>query len=191
MKKITVELNTESIKNAVELLKQRKKIISDTLIPEYLERTAEWIIAEADRILEASDIGDNVKQYIQNAWVIDKVSNSHIIVKNLSQKSAYVEFGVGIIGQTAQHPNARNTGYEYNVDSPHKYGQGFWQFKVENQSELDIPQDAIIDEHNSADGLSIITQGTQGVWFLFNAMQNYKMSEKQRLWNELVNKYLG
>ena len=190
--KINVELNQKSIQNAVNILKQTKKIVAEKMIPEYIQRSIQWIEKEANRIVQSSDIGDNIKQYIQNSWVIEKVSNSHYMLKNISRHAVFVEFGVGIIGQTEQHPNADNAKYEYNVDSEHKFGQGFWQFTVENQSELDLPDEAIINQtYTSENGLTVITQGTKGVWFLFNAVENFKLKERKRLWEEIKGKYLG
>jgi hypothetical protein len=189
--KIVVELNQKSIKNAIRKLKNAKKSFQSQMIPEYLERSALWIKNRANEILSSSDIGVEVVQDIASKWQIQKISNNQVILHNSSWKSAYVEFGVGIIGQSDKHPNADATGYEYNVDSPHKFGNGFWQFTVPDQSELDIPNDAIIYQTYSDNGLSIVTQGTQGVWYLYNAVEDFKLSERKRLWEEIKQKYLG
>lgn len=187
--KINVELNPKSIKEAIKTLKKQRKILIEQAIPKYLQMSANWIINRANEILSNSDIGDNVKESIKNSWFVDIISNSHIVLYNISRKSAYVEFGVGIIGQTSKHPNADNAGYEYDVKSEYKFGQGFWQFSVEDKSWLDIPENAIIYEDFNKVGKSIITQGTQGVWYLFNAVEDFKLQEEKRLWEEIKKKY--
>lgn len=187
--KINVELNKKSIQNAIKALQKQKKVVSEQMIPEYMLRSAEWIKKRANEILNSSDIGVQIVQNITSSWHIDKISNSHIVLYNMSWKAAYVEFGVGIVGQTSKHPNADMAGYEYNVESGKKFGQGHWQFAVSDQSQLDIPQDAIIYQKYEDDGLSIITQGTQGTWYLFNAVEDFKLREQKRLWEEIKKKY--
>jgi hypothetical protein len=187
--KITVELNQKSIKNAIALLKAQQRVLSDQLMPEFMLRSAECIKNRANKILYSSDIGIDVVQDIASKWEINVVSKDHLILHNSSWKSAYVEFGVGIIGQSDKHPNADNTDYEYNVESSAKFGQGYWQFNVSNQHELDIPQDAIIFQNYANDKLSVITQGTKGIWYLYNAVEDFKLRERQRLWAELKEKY--
>lgn len=187
--KINIELNPKSIKNAINLLNQQKKVLREQAIPEYMQRSADWIKKRANQILERSDIGVQIVQNITSSWHIDKLSPNHIVLYNMSWKAAFVEFGVGIIAQTAKHPNADIAGYEYNVDTGKKFGQGYWQFSVEDQSQLDIPQQAIIYQTIDDKELSIITQGTKGTWYLFNAVEDFKLNEKERLWEEIKKKY--
>lgn len=187
--KIDVELNPKSIKNAIKIIKKQRAILTDKMIPEYLQRSAEWIENRANQLISASDIGENVKESIKNSWFIEQISNYHIVLYNISRKAAYVEFGVGIIGQTDKHPNANNAGYEYNVKSEYKFGQGHWRFSVEDKSWLDIPEKAIIYEDVEDSSTTIITQGTKGVWYLFNAVEDFKMTEQKRLWEEIKKKY--
>lgn len=189
-KKIVVELNRKSIQDAIKQLKNTKKIIQKQMMLEYMQRSAEWIRDRANDLVSLADIGENVKEAIKDYWFIEKISDSHIVLYNISEKAAYVEFGVGIIGQSSQHPNANNAGYEYNVKSEYKFGQGFWQFNVEDRSWLDIPEDAIVYQNVTNSGETIITQGTEGVWYLYNAVEDYKLREQKRLWEELTKKYL-
>ena len=189
MKTIKVELNQNSIKSAINQLRDIKKLITDDMMLEYMQEAANWIINRANEILDMSDIGENVKDSIKDSWFIEKKSQSHIVIHNISQKAHYVEFGVGIIGQTAQHPNASKAGYEYDVKSEYKFGQGFWKFSVENRSWLDIPEDAIIYSEVTSKGEKIITQGTEGVWYLYNAVQDFKMREQPKLWERIKKKY--
>jgi hypothetical protein len=188
--KINIELNKKSIQNAKKLLKKQEKILTEQVIPEFMLKAADWIKLRANEILNSSDIGVEIVQNITSSWHIDIISNTNIVLYNMSWKSAYVEFGVGIVGQSMPHPNASKTNYEYNVDSPYKYSDGGWAFSVADQSELDIPKDAIIEQnYSSVYGLTIYTRGTQGVWYLFNAMEDFKLREEKRLWEEIKKKY--
>ena len=188
MKKFVVELNSKSIQNTIKLLNQEKKRI-DKATKEYFELSADWIINRANEILDRSDIGENIKSEIFGGWDTEWVASNHLKIINHSRKAVYVEFGVGIIGQTDKHPNADKTGYEYDVDSEHKFGQGFWQFTVPSADYLDLPQKAIINQDNVKYGMSIITQGTEGVWYLFNAVEDFKLREQSQLWERIKKKY--
>jgi hypothetical protein len=191
MKKITFDFSTSSIQNAIKTLEAQKKVLTDTLVPKFLERCAQWIEDRANEILDISDIGYKVKSWITHSWHTANPTKSSIVLYNSSWKSAFVEFGVGIIGQTEQHPNASTANYEYNVDSPHKFGQGMWQFAVDDPSMLDIPQEAIITERYNDDGdLLIITQGTKGVWYLYNALVDFRSSGKAKeIWEQVCEEF--
>lgn len=187
--KIDVELNSKSIKNAIKSIKKQREILTDKAIPEFMERAAEWIAFEANRILNTADIGAKIKHNITTSWHIRTISPNRIVLYNMSWKAAFVEFGVGIVGQSNPHPNASQTDYEYNLDTPYKYSNGGWDFNVNDRTELDIPQDAIIEEYHGYNGITIYTRGTKGVWYLFNAVENFKMAEEKRLWEEIKKKY--
>ena len=189
MKTIKVELNPKSLESAIKQLQDIKKRIKGDMMHEYMQEAANWIINRANEILDRSNIGEDVKSYIFKDWDTEWIDNKHLKIINHSRKAVYVEFGVGIIGQTAQHPNASKAGYEYNVESEHKFGQGMWRFSVRNDAELDIPEDAIIYSESTSNGESIITQGTEGVWYLYNAVQDFKMREQKRLWEKIKKKY--
>lgn len=185
--KINVELSLDSINRA----RKKLELIKTKMLAEIFEQVVEEIKNEANRILESADIGADVKRWIKNSWDVEKVSNTHIKLINKSWKAVYVEFGVGIIGQNQRHPNADDTGYEYNVDSDDKLAQGWWYFKVNRLSELDLPENAVTKDHTS-DDLSFYTQGSKGVWYLYNAVENFKMNNKeQEIFDRVYSKYLN
>ena len=188
MKKINIGLNKKDIQNAIKLLNQEKKRI-ESAVHEYMELSADWIINRANEILDRSDIGENIKNEIFGGWDTEWVAPNQLKIVNHSRKAVYVEFGVGIIGQTDKHPNADETGYEYNVESSKKFGQGFWQFVVPSRDYLDLPEKAIIYQDDDKYGLSITTQGTQGVWYLFNAMEDFKIEKVKTIWEQVKKKY--
>lgn len=189
--KIEIQLNKKSIQNAIKVLNQQKKILTDKAIPEYLEKSAEWIQNRANEILEQSDIGADVKRWISKAWTKEWVDKNHLKLINYSWKACYVEFGVGIIGQGNAHPNPNETNWKYNLPTDKKDSQGGWIFAVKDEGKLDIPQEAILEQINIDNDISVYTKGTQGVWFLFNAMEDFKLTKAQSLWEEIKKKYWG
>jgi hypothetical protein len=184
--KLKVGLNKQSIKNTINALKTAKKQLQGEMLNEFYKECYNYFVSRANYHLLSSGVGDLVIAEIQSSWHFEKTLNGAKFT-NDAEKAVYVEFGVGIIGQTSQHPNADATNYEYNVDSEAKFGQGYWQFSVRNDEELDIPQEAITYRQ----GQTIITQGTEGVWYLYNAVEDFKLREQERLWKELTRKYLG
>ena len=190
MQSLKISLNTQSIYQTKQRLENIKQILADQVTPVYLEKAALWIKNRANEILSQSDIGSDVIKWISNSWNINVASKSRVILTNTSWKAVWVEFGVGIVGQSNKHPNADKEGYEYNVDSGKKFGQGYWTFSIKDESKLDIPQEAIVDEDYTDDGLSITTQGTKGVWYLYNAVQDFKLLEQKRLWNEVLGEFI-
>jgi hypothetical protein len=187
---IKIYLNRKSIKNAINVLESQKRVLTDQAIPEYLNKAAQRIGELANENLDKSDVGETIKSYIKSNWFIKTISKSQTILYNMSWKSAYVEFGVGIVGQSSAHPNASETDWEYNLKTLHKNAQGGWTFSVDDIKELDLPQEAVIEKMVSVDGdISIYTKGTQGVWYLFNAMEDFKLREAKPLWEEIKQKY--
>ena len=75
------------------------------------------------------------------------------------------------------------------MQSDHKFGQGHWQFIVPEKDYLDLPQSAIIHQEDNKYGFSIVTQGTKGTWYLFNAAEDFKMSQQFKLWERIKKKY--
>ena len=187
---ISIELNKKSIQDAIKLLKQQRKILIEQAIPEYLQRCANRIKELANENLDKSDIGNTIKSYIKSNWFIAPISKNQVLLYNMSWKASYVEFGVGIVGQNSAHPNSSKTNWEYNLQTEHKDAQGGWFFSVADRNELDIPQEAIIEEIiNVYDEVGVYTKGTQGVWYLFNAMEDFKLREAKKLWEEVKKKY--
>ena len=189
--KIEIQLNKKSIQNAIKLLNQQKKNLTDKAIPEFMEQSADWIINRANEILDRSNIGEDVKSYIFKAWNTEWSGKNKLKIINHSRKACYVEFGVGIIGETAPHPNSNETNWQYNLETEDKDSQGGWIFSVRNIYEIDIPQNAIIEQNNMGKEIVIYTQGTQGVWFLFNALEDFKLNKAQSLWEKIKKKYWG
>lgn len=187
--KIQITLDQKSIKNAIKILEEQQKILTDIAIPEFLADSAEWIRKRANEIVHSSDIGSAVIKKIVSSWKTNEISHSQIVLYNDYWKAAYVEFGVGIIGKESSHPDANQANWEYNIKTLAKDDQGGWKFSVDRKSELDIPQSAIIDTVKIDNKTAIYTKGAQGVWFLFNAVEDFKMKKARQFWEQIKIKY--
>jgi hypothetical protein len=179
MKQINIYLNPDSISSAISQLNYIKNVFPK-MVSELLMGAALIVTEKANLYIDISDIGNLVKEDIKSGWVYEPIpSGMGIIVKNTSDKSVYVEFGVGIVGQQDSHPNANVTGYEYNKDSPSKSSDGSWAFFVDSER-LDLPINSLL-AHNWYKGkrgkngiagqrLFIMTKGAKGVWYTYNAI---------------------
>lgn len=197
MKKITIRLNKKSIEQAEkEIL--RLKSIFPSMVKELLEKVSVWIIDKANWHLSKSDIGKNVIDSISNGWVADITPNS-VKITNKSEKAVFVEFGVGIVGQSQSHPNATTEGYEYNMDSPYKdkKGSGTWVFQSK-LADLDLPENNVEFAYNESNtDFAIVTRGAKGVWYAYNAIVDARNElaksgggEIGKMWNDIKARYI-
>ena len=199
---INIELNQKSIQEAKRKLLQVKKDVP-LATKDFLEDVAMWLIDRANMHLDNSDIGKNVKIEIRNGWVYNFTANG-IQITNSTDKAVFVEFGVGIVGQSDSHPQASAEGYEYNVESGRKSADGSWTFYADS-NELDLPQSSLL-AHNWYNGdrgkdkgqrLLVMTKGAKGVWYAYNAIADAKMElakanggEIGALWEKAKRKYI-
>lgn len=200
--KIKVGLNQQSIKDALKTLKKAEKQLKGEMLNEFYKRCYDYFVSRANYYLLSSGIGDLVIAEIQSGWQYVPIMNLDIIGNNIStykcgvkfintaEKAVYVEFGVGIEGEENKHPNSTETNYQYNLPTKSKGADGSWQFKA-YEDELDIPQSAIVSSQTKADGrLKILTYGTEGVWYAFNALEDLRLQYKN-IWQEIKQKYWG
>ena len=200
--KINIQLNRKSIEQSKKQLIYVKKLWA-RMQKDFFEDVAMWLINRANTHLNNSDIGENVKIDIRNGWEYD-FTPTGIKITNRTEKAVFVEFGVGIIGQTQSHPNASAEGYEYNEDSGSKSVDGAWTFYT-NSNELDLPQSALL-AHNWYNGdrgkgkgqrLLIMTKGAKGVWYAYNAIVDAQMEltksgggEIGKMWRDIKARYI-
>ena len=201
MKKITIGLNTKDIQNARNYLLKLKSQIPK-MQQEFLMAVAHWVTNRANHYIDLSDIGSLVKDEIKVGWEYEPTANGVKIV-NRTQKAVFVEFGVGIVGQSQSHPNATQEGYEYNQESPYKTADGTWYFWT-NSNELDLPLSAMTDirgydDNRGKKGKRIIfgTQGAKGVWYAYNAIVDAQMElaktnggEIGKMWEDIKARYI-
>lgn len=218
MKKISIELNTKSVDEAIKYLKTLRYNFK-RMMDEFLEFACLWIIERANRYVELSDIGSLVKLQIKNAWEYN-ISNGVATVKNTAtmQKkrdnapadvvpvAVFVEFGVGVVGQSLPHPQAAQEGYEYNIPSDYKSSDGSWYFWT-NSNELDLPLSAVEDFRGFDDfrgvkkeqGKRIVvsTRGAQGVMYAYNAIVDANVDLQNpngdfaNEWRKIKERYIG
>lgn len=200
MKKIAIELNQKSIEQAKKQLIYVKKILPQ-MQKDFLEDVAMWLINRANTHLNNSDIGENVKIDIRNGWEYEFTTNGIKII-NRTEKAVFVEFGVGIVGQSQSHPNASAEGYEYNMESPYKSADGSWSFWL-NSNERDLPMSAFTDfgtydDHRKGGQRMVVTTfGAKGVWYAYNAIVDAQMElakanggEIGKMWEDIKARYI-
>lgn len=195
--RINIELNQKSIQEAKRQLLYVKKVLP-LMQKDFLEDVAMWLINRANMHLNNSDIGENVKIDIRNGWVYNFTPTGVQII-NSTEKAVFVEFGVGVVGQSQAHPQASAEGYEYNVESKSKQDDGSWHF-FSNEADLDLPKSAIdygLNGKGTQNRMAIYTRGAKGVWYAYNAIVDAQMElakanggEIGALWETVKRKYI-
>jgi hypothetical protein len=145
----------------------------------------------ANEYLEQSDIGEAIKSEIKASWVINQTLNSAILT-NTSEHAVYVEFGVGIVGESAEHPRANESGYQYNVPSDAKDNTGGWKFPLPEEEFVDLPRDKYT-VGGKKEQKWVYTRGSKGCWYAYNALTDlatYPQNLKT-IWKEVLVKNLG
>lgn len=198
--KLNIELNTKSIEQAKKQLIYVKKILPQ-MQKDFLEYVAIWIINRANEYLNNSDIGENVKIDIRNGWEYD-FTPTGIKITNRTEQAVFVEFGVGAVGQGNSHPQASVEGYEYNRPSPYKYAgkhhdEDTWRFTKQSTENVDLPKGSYETWQMGSGALKIITRGTKGVWYAYNAIVDAQMelakangSEIGKMWENIKARYI-
>lgn len=188
--KIQVELNTKSISNAIRKLKRIEYTVQRTLVPEFVKACCEWIIERAKWYVDNSDIGANVKNDINSHWSYVLTGDAARIL-NDSDKAVFVEFGVGAMGEAIPHDNAKEAGYNYNVNN-HKY----WVYPVDSLDDVDMHEGYLSREDTKGRGMIwIITKGSWRVMYAHQAIIDAKESlmhngELVQIWRRLEARYL-
>lgn len=189
--KISFGLDVKSINKAVKTLEKAKTDLQGQVIADLLNGCCRWLIRRANELLALSDIGEAIKADIQSAWEISIMGNVAVLT-NQSDKSAYVEFGVGIVGAENEHPNAWNASYWYDLPTEYKDAQGGWAFRIDEERELDLPQEALLyKDDNDDDTISIYTRGTKGAMYAYNALVDLKDYGAKEVWKNIKVKYWG
>ena len=205
MKKITASLNINSIQKAIKQLNEIKKELNSTMLYDFLARCCDWFIKRANEHLSNSDIVKSVIIDIQNHWAQPLFTNTNnkltATITNNSDKAVFVEFGVGSIGARIPHPEASETGYEYNVPSSAKR-QGYWTFYADDWEDVDMHSGylvkpagsghsvSITGDSPSSGGYWITTKGSWGELYAYQALVDMESSGiLKTLWKETKKKY--
>jgi hypothetical protein len=191
--RINIALNPQSIKKAVQQLKSVKKSIP-TMVAEFLTECCKWIIDRANELLADVDIGANVIDDIQSNWTYTVTENSAKIV-NSSGRAAFVEFGVGVVGQNSPHPWSDAAGYDYNIPTQYKTQNGEWHF-FRNADNLDLPQgsydtDWVTGKYEDRARMHIWSRGATGSMYLYNAFMDLQTTgAMKQIWDKVLARYL-
>lgn len=209
--KIRIGLNPKSIEDAIKKLNGvKKKLRKGEPLKELFEEIYSFFIARATFYLYQWDIGMEIKESIKESWKCEITKNSLKIINDRS-RAVFVEFGVGIVGESSPHPNAQSAGYEYNVQSkgygynPPSFGKqadGTWGFTIERLSGLDLPKSAVsilpaeIFGSNDVLGYHIESRGTKGAMYAYNALMDVAVDLQDRngtiatAWKRILRRYL-
>lgn len=198
--KINIYLGEKSIRDAIKKIEAVKNK-SPQMQQEFINQVAKWVVERANMHLKNSDIGSAVKSEIISSWKYEPTTNG-IRAINKAEKAVYVEFGVGIVGQGSPHPNASVEGYEYNMPSPNKYAGKYhdndtWRFIKQSTKDVDLPKDSYETWQMGSGNLKIITRGTKGAWYAYNAIVDARMElaktnggEIGKMWEGIKARYI-
>ena len=193
-----------TLQHAKEIKKRLVKLqkVMPQIMRTFLERVANQIIGLANSYVESSEIGSTVKSDIINGWQISFSGTNAITITNKAEKAAYVEFGVGIVGEEAPDPVSplKPFRWEYNVPSLSKNDDFSWTFPSDTDK-MNIPNKDLIESNyfwgqrgdNNFRGY-FCTKGTEGVFFMFNALTDIYTNQREHikyLFNETVKEYMG
>lgn len=189
--KISFGFDVKSINKAIETIEKVKKQYDEQIVAELLNGCSRWLVDRANELLALTDIGAEVKAGIMNGWSVVQSGNTAVII-NTDDKAVFVEFGVGTIGDKAEHPNANKAGYLYDLPTIHKNEQGGWRFTVNDKTELDLPSTAIINQDDTDDlRIEIYTMGAKGAMYAYNALVDLHDYGAKEVWEQIKKKVWG
>lgn len=154
----------------------QKKITSD-VIYSFLKESLEWIRGRAIRYLNQSGFSTQIVEEISGSFELS-VLKTYGKIKVNHPKAAYVEFGVGIVGDDNAYPKlfAPNLVWEYNVSSPAKKDDGRWTFSAKESEPLDMRESDVEKKISSKGREYYSTYGGEGAMFMYNAIMDYANS---------------
>jgi hypothetical protein len=197
--KINISLDKKSIENAIKQIKAVQKKVQTDLPRVYLQKCVESIKAIANRNIDMTDIGIEVKIAIKNGWGITPVVGNRITLSNSAEfesgknLAVFVEFGVGMVGQEQSHTLASQANYEYNVISDAKDQNGKWFYTLrEGESRMNIESRYYQADEDNRFGLGFVTKGSPATMFLYKAWKEFETSGLYKtLWEEAKKEVIG
>jgi hypothetical protein len=187
-------INPLVIKNKREQILNIKKNW-ENIKTEFLKECFEYFVERANGYLENEEIGDFVKWHIERGWKF-KLMPYGMKIFNDYTKATFVEVGVGEVGENRPHPTVDSFGnkYEYNVPSIHKHAGNIhsnpntWRFYLNDISEVDLKSGDYEEYETDSGRVKIITTGSQGSLFAYNAFQDLKQEHK-KIWERVKARY--
>lgn len=185
MATISIDFNVKSIKNAIEKTKKIRQRLASKAPAKFIQKSFDWIKNRANENLMNLTIGLGVIADIIESWNVEIKGNVGRCY-NTSNRAVFIEFGVGVVGQSSPHPNSSESGYEYNMKTPNKDSSGAWIFKLDDENMLDIKAENILSDRDKHKN-TIRTRGQEAQLYLYNALMDfYKSDVPQKLWNETM-----
>jgi len=194
-KVLTFDLSEKGIKKVQKELEKIQECLKNDINIEFIRLSLEWIKNRAYKYLLESGHDLDLVNAINGSWKLNlnKISGTLI---NDYDKSAYVEFGVGEVGQEQPYSNqfATELHWEYNLPTYSKnYMTGEWSFVIDNYDIVDIREKNITKKDEVDLGKTLITtRGNQGAMFMYNAIMDYanNMSIPAQLYRNALEKFL-
>ena len=193
-KTINIDFSNKSIKNAINQIRNIRTKFSKCYIQDkYLLSVYNYIVSKSNEYLYASGFDNKLISEISASWEY-QITSGILKMTNTHEKSVYVEFGIGIIGQGSGYPQTFNPSYyEYNIPTEYKREDGSWRFDLGDGEILDIRQQDIISEEIRDNGKTIVkTKGYPATLFVYNAIMDFQSSGMyKKLWNQVLEKELN
>ena len=191
-KKLNINFDTKSLQRAMqEIRKIQWKLIKQ--IPNaFIERCLKWVKTRANSYLSYTPMSVEVTQDIKDSWHIE-IKNNVGKLTNDSNKAVFVEFGVGMVGQSHPHPKASEENYEYNVKTNYKHSDGKWVFNAEDKENgIDLNQGYFyIYQRENSGKVVALTKGSPSNMYLYNAMMDLLTTGIYKIiWKEVLDKEL-
>lgn len=126
---INVSLNTESIANAIEQLKEygdRVRSLDERVVKRLVD----------DGVEQAQDLVPLDTGALMSS-IVGESNGKQGVIKTDCDYAAFVEFGTGVIGAATLYPGTLAEGYEYNGGEHHvilKDGRDGWFFPLDDGS---------------------------------------------------------
>lgn len=193
MATIKINLDVKSINKAIKQVEEIQRKLKEQVPSLFIDKALTWIKDRANFYLSTLPMDSEITGDIQESWTIERVTNNLKRLVNSSRKAVFVEFGVGIVGQQQEHPQATKENYEYNIPTRYKHSDGKWVFSAKHkQYAIDLNEGyfQLLERENSGK-IVAITKGSPANLYLYNAgMDLLNTGAYQQLWVETLNELL-
>lgn len=190
------DLSEKGIKKINREIDEIVKNLNNNVNIEFIRLSLEWIKDRASKYLLESGHDLDLINAINASWSESFTKTSGKLINDY-EKAAYIEFGVGAVGEENSYPKqfATELHWEYNLPTNSKnYMTGEWTFVVDNYDIIDIRKENITKQEIAGLGkTAITTMGNQGAMFMYNAIMDYanNISIPGELYKKAVTKFLG
>lgn len=191
MATIKINLDVKSINKAIKQVEEIQRKLKEQVPSLFIDKALTWIKDRANFYLSTLPMDSEITGDIQDSWTIERVTNNLKRLVNSSRKAVFVEFGVGIVGQQQEHPNANMENYEYNIPTRYKHSDGRWVFNAKGKA-IDLKEGyfQVYTRENSGKTVAV-TKGSPANLYLYNAgMDLLNTGAYQQLWIETLNELL-